>query len=74
MTGAKEYLFMHASFQLEVLANHGEPNPPFRQVQKQDAASLAPSRSAEGRRRQREHPRLFIYTSPTIKLDVTAKS
>lgn len=34
MTEAKEYLFMHAYFQFEVLANHDEPNPPFRQAEK----------------------------------------
>jgi len=31
---AKEYLFMHAHFQVEVLASQDEPNPPFRQPEK----------------------------------------
>lgn len=45
MTEAKEYLFIHAYFQFEVLANHDEPNPPFRQAEKKAIVSLGPSRS-----------------------------
>lgn len=42
MTEGKEYLFMHTYFQIEVLANHDEPNPSLRQAENQAHCKCAP--------------------------------
>lgn len=79
MTEAREYLFMHAHFQFEVLANFTQPNPthPSGVRRNQVVVSLVPPPSAAPRApdgTERTHNLHHLNQHPPIKLDVTAKS